>query len=369
MKIFKKKSPQWNPNNNPNIYIVKIFLDSTLSNNEILLDTIDYDEYFETKGEVHWDDFIDGILNDLSENEFFYVVEYNKSIITITSDLHPEIECFYKIYWDNFCKGLEVIANENDFSFLEDNLIKLEPKSINVNDNSINNLPEITDYISQHPDAFKIIYYPGACDDFTALQLFARYANTEKIIFTDYFNAPETLKIRERLDDLAENIVSLSPQHFNKRNWIQFWPQKNDNWENKESAFNEEYYHPNYAWGRLIEINPKSNTNKKLQFYYLGTEAVKTAAVLIDNNIYPELLVLQDHGFAGNWTEFGKKDFPLHETMKNHLPEYILLEPEGNTKIWPGYLQVTKPYDPGIINANSAYTSKRALYKRVWKIE
>ena len=76
-------------------------------------------------------------------------------------------------------------------------------------------------------------------------------------------------------------------------------------------------------------------------------------------------MVLQDHGFGGGWAVFGGENSPLYRVMKNNLPTYILLEPGGNTDIWPGYIQVTKPYAPGIKNANAMHMNKRALYKRI----
>jgi hypothetical protein len=123
MKIFKKNYPHWNQNGTTNIYIAKIFLDTSISNNEILLNTIDCEEYIETNGEIDWEYLMEGILKDFAHQEFTHIIEYSKNSIVISSDLYPEMESLSKIYLDNLCMGLQVIANENDFSFLENHLI------------------------------------------------------------------------------------------------------------------------------------------------------------------------------------------------------------------------------------------------------
>ena len=364
MKIFKKNYPHWNQNGITNIYIAKIFLDTTISKNEILLNTIDCEEYIETNGKIDWEYLMEGILKDFKNKEFTHIIEYSKNLIVISSDLHPEMESLSKIYLDNLCMGLQVIANENDFGFLENHLIKSEHKSVNINNSDINQLPAITDYIAQHPDSFKTVYYPGAGNDFSSLQLFGKYANTGQIYFSDYYTASEITKIRERLDERGENVVQLTPAHFKRNNWSDFWPNENNKWFNGNQIICDTI-NPIYSWGRKIKINHSNELNKTFDFYYLGTEAIKTAEILIKNKIYPDVLVLQDHGFGGGWAVFGGENSPLYTVMRNDLPTYILLEPGGNTDIWPGYIQVTKPYAPGIQNANAMHMNKRALYKRI----
>jgi len=356
MKIFIKNTRLRNIRNDKNILLAKIYFDSSsLSRNNLLFDTIDYECAIEIINDVHWDDFMDNYLKEFRSNESINIIAYNNESIIISSEQHPKLVSLYEIDMHELCMGLQKIANDADLSYLERNFINHNYVITPNVDEENENLPDITEYISQHQDSFKVVYYPGSGDDFSSLQLFGRFANIEKIIFTDYFNAPEITKIRELIDERGENVVKIMPKHFNKRQWHQFWP-------SDRAAFSEEYIHPRYAWGRLLEFKPK---NKSFQFYYLGTEAVKTVSILIENGIHPDVLVLQDHGFGGNWTVFGRENLHLYNSMINHLPEYILLDPKGNTDIWPGYKQVTKTYIPGILNANSAYTAKRALYKRV----
>jgi hypothetical protein len=364
MKIFIKKSHLCNPDGNSIIYIAKIFFETTISNNELLLNTIDYEEYIETNGEIEWQYLMDEILKDFAHQEFTQIIEFSKNLIVISSDLHPGIESLSKIYLYNLCMGLQVVAYENDFSFLEKHLIKSEHQDIIINDSGVNELPAITDYIAQHPDSFKTVYYPGAGDDFSSLQLFGKYSNTENIYFSDYYNTPEIISIRERLDERGEDTLSLMPSHFKRGNWSDFWPDENDDWFDANQIISD-IINPIYSWGRKIKINHPNQLNKTFDFYYLGTEAIKTAEILIKNRIYPDVLVLQDHGTGGNWTVFGGENSPLYSVMKNNLPKYLLLEPRCENDIWPGYNQVTKPYAPGIQNANPMHMNKRALYERI----
>jgi hypothetical protein len=99
----------------------------------------------------------------------------------------------------------------------------------------------------------------------------------------------------------------------------------------------------------------------------LGTEGVLTAAILIENNIIPDVLVLQDHGYCTNYDLFSGPNSPIYQVMEDNLPNYILIDTTeaGNTVPWQNYVQVTKSYQPPIFMSLSQHQDPKALFKRI----
>lgn len=263
----------------------------------------------------------------------------------------------WQVYPDEFDRAINIIGEYNDFSYLKNEA--LIPTGLTWGSNEENNtdLPSLKDYVSSHVEEFKTIYYPGAGLDFSPLQLFGVFPNDPVIYFTDYMRIPELERIIHRLDNGLENWEELFPEKFNKSSWEDFWP-------GNPLAWNEEYHHPKHGWGRKYQF---SWEDKNCTFCYLGTEGVQTAAILLENNIIPNVLVLQDNGGCTNYNLFSGQNSPLYQVMKNHLPKYILVDTSGagNTAPWPNYVQVTKTYQPSVFMSLSQNQDPRALFKRI----
>ncbi len=81
----------------------------------------------------------------------------------------------------------------------------------------------------------------------------------------------------------------MTPQDFKQNNWEGFWPKYK-------------------SWNEMMRRNPKESWGRKFEFHskelictltYLGIEGVQTAQILCDNELAPDVLVLQDHGYGG----------------------------------------------------------------------
>jgi hypothetical protein len=334
------------------------------------MQTIDYSGCIELVDEPDeeklWDD-----LHDIGFGNQAQIISYNQDLIVMASAANLLIGSSHNIEMDCFCRGVYYIAKNGNTEIFEDYLEKTNNNSIEA-DLSDDHLPEITDYIVQYPDAFKTVYYPGAGQDFSPLQLFGNHAHVQSIYFTDYennlgilySNDPKVTDVRDRLDERAENVTELSPKDFDKKQWADFWPQESDAWAGIKEAFLPSH-HPVHAWGRRVTFNQHQKSNHAFDFYYLGTEGVKTAEVLIENGTILNVLVLQDHGFGGNWSVFGGADSPLYRAMEQNLPKYILAELNSNIEMWPGYEQVTRTYNPPLHAAHALHRNVRALFKRI----
>jgi hypothetical protein len=220
-------------------------------------------------------------------------------------------------------------------------------------------------FLEENHNKFKTIYYPGSGTDYSVMELFAEYAEVSNIYYADYGEEMKGygLATFSNIDYLEEcelpfcnyymkDLVVLNPQDLNKNSWLDFWP---DNLESKK------FGKPENGWGASVKMKCHSDW---FSFIYLGTEGIQTAEVLLSNNIFLDVVVLQEHGCGGNWSHFGGANSPLYHTMQEHLPEYILMEPDSNTEIWPGYIQVTEPYLPPLGRARPQHANARALFRK-----
>jgi hypothetical protein len=186
-----------------------------------------------------------------------------------------------------------------------------------------------------------ILYYPGAGNDFETMKLFIDRTTINQIYYVDY---SEKIDIDLLLQKLGEDWSILKkeeiiPQEFNQNVWSDFWYDLNTSIE---------YGNPKEAFG--IKITLKNKKEKTCTLFYLGTEAIKTYHILLCNNVKPDLIVLQDHGFGGNWgnqvfgfSESDTKENPARlygiSNVSASLPNFIFVG--ENTKPWPYYKQLT----------------------------
>lgn len=194
-------------------------------------------------------------------------------------------------------------------------------------------LPE---YLKANKGKFNILYYPGSGMDLSPLYIFGILGNTKSTYFADYF--------KSYFDSVADNfdifnVASLNPQDFNRHSWDEFWY---DHPDAKDFSVD-----PEIAGGLSFEIALPNLVNEQVaEVTYLNTEAVGTAKILLENGIRPDVVVLQDHGFGGEWTRFDGELF-RNQFAPDYLPEYLYVAVDGPTSDpWPGYSQVTEPFNP-----------------------
>lgn len=182
-----------------------------------------------------------------------------------------------------------------------------------------------------------VLYYPGAGNDFETMKLFIDSTTINTVYYADYL---EKFKIDILIQKLGDNWSLINqeeiyPQDFNQTKWSDFW-------YNLDTAVH--FGKPEAAYG--IKLILKNTQEKECTLFYLGTEAIMTYHILLQNNIKPDVIILQDHGFGGNWENqvFG---FSENKTSKFYgiskvsasLPQYIFVG--ENTTPWSEYKQLT----------------------------
>jgi hypothetical protein len=332
-----------------------VHFNSEGNNSDFIFNTIDFYSDVAYNPDEEFIDLLYSVAHMPELNCDFYVLEYNAQGITFAPKECETCQPKFKIETLAFGKALLTIHQTNDFAFLEEHLVPLAyPTSSKQDTIGSDHLPSIENYLQKHSEEIKRVYYPGAGLDFSPLQLFGRYIEGVDVYYTDYMSIPEIDKVIKRLEG-SINTHILTPQDFMQENWVDFWP-KYMSWTEMMGR------DPKDAWGRKFEFHSKE---LNCTLTYLGTEGVQTAKVLCHNGLAPDVLVLQDHGYGGNYASFGGENSFLHQAMQHCLPKYILMDPkERNNPLWPGYEQVTQVYLPEAYMSLPQNRNARALFKK-----
>jgi hypothetical protein len=205
-----------------------------------------------------------------------------------------------------------------------------------------------------NPLGVATMYYPGAGLDWEPINLMmsatanrTRPLSLLQVIYVDYapfFTREEVTNFVERtlryeLGLEAYESRELSPSDFRVRGLQDFFPPEG-------AFFRPEDQDPEFFGMRWNLREPR------ISFTYLKAEAIYTYQILRKNKIIPDLIVLQDHGFGGGWTDFGGHHSLLFQASKLSLPKYLYA--------WPGYVQVTNAY----AGRGQMHQFERALFRR-----
>lgn len=202
-----------------------------------------------------------------------------------------------------------------------------------------------------------IIYYPGAGEDSGPIEMFLSSSDEGLIaVYADYHVQHEEIdrlirKLTKYNRAECPKITELTPGDFGVKSARSFWPTRTGCTE--------------YEWERLqFETTLMSGDELfgmrfffrqlHLTLIYLKTEAIQTLKVLQKNNLFPDLIVLEDPNYGGEWTPFGG-DSKLFKAAK-HKPKFIYVS--HNTQPWPGYVPVTD----GRIDSASCHRQERVIY-------
>lgn len=194
-----------------------------------------------------------------------------------------------------------------------------------------------------------MLYYPGAGTDYGPLQHFALNLDLAVAVYVDYLIKPDMIRAMLRsVTPTVPELQRISPRDLGCRAWADFWPD-----EERSRMFAS----PSRAFGFRcdLQIHPGRST----RLIYLATEGHQTFRQLLGTALQPDLVVLQDHGFGGNWCDFGGMS-PMYRMAQaaDALPP-LLFSADGNTRVWPGYQAIAEP----VLLAGQMHDYRRTLYR------
>jgi len=213
-----------------------------------------------------------------------------------------------------------------------------------------------------NPVGVATMYYPGAGLDWEPLNVGLSALNNSnrrpsllQVIYVDYEPsikhedvtrfAERTLRIELGLEVLDRQDLNFAD--FNERSAESFFPAATETVPAcLECSGDQDFFGMRWLY-----------RDARLSFIYLKTEAISTYKILLKNKIYPDLVVLQDHGWGGGWTPFSGSQSLLLAASKRHMPKYLYVASNGDP--WPGYLKVSSAY----AGRGQMHDHDRALYR------
>jgi len=211
----------------------------------------------------------------------------------------------------------------------------------------------------------RVIYYPGSAADGHPLKLFGGTHSAHCFVYVDYGHSKAYFE--EQLADSAHvghprgysavTVIGLRKADYALRSRTR----RADPARATASQTASLSRGRPFALFAVLERNEELAADHgpaRLAILVVGGEAMETYDALFcqDNSPgVPYAVILQDHGFGGNWTHFGG-DSRLWRLAAARPPRWLLVA--DGTPAWRGYERVSSP-DIGGMHANA-----RSLFQR-----
>lgn len=176
----------------------------------------------------------------------------------------------------------------------------------------------------------EVLFYPGCGADLSPLTHFAQKTALKAVVYVDYLIRVPAVKamVHKACQQLGWSapggFQGLKASDFGVRAWSDFW---------HESDRSMVFADPANATGFQCDIPCPSGS---IRFVFLRTEGHQTYENLLRTPLQPDIVVLQDHGFGGNWQPFGGvSDMFCAAESFDCFPSKLFVA-EG-TQPWPRY--------------------------------
>jgi len=214
--------------------------------------------------------------------------------------------------------------------------------------------------------ASRIVYYPGSSADGHPLRIFGKAHAAHCFVFSD--NGQSAEYFESQLNDenhpghpLGYRVIlvrRLTQEELCPDGWS---PHVDVAGMRNNSFFDTQPPGGAFAiWAVLERLDSLGDAHgpKRLAILVVGGEGVATYDALFcqDDSHSPYAILLQDHGFGGNWTRFGGDESPLRTlALRSGLPRWLFVA--NQTELWSGY-QLASSEDRGGMHSN-----RRSLYR------
>lgn len=209
--------------------------------------------------------------------------------------------------------------------------------------------------------ASRVVFYPGSGTDGQPVQYFGSRHCAHCFVYVDY--GVDSDRVQQELSEGGHPFAGykrlghrhLSQQDLTPRGWV---PHLQAGQPDMATA-------KPYAFVQVLERLPdfsEEHGPRRLAILFLGADGVASYDALFcqGNQSPPYAVVLQDHGFGGHWTRFGR-DGELESLVKmtRQWPQHLLVA--DNTKAWNGY-QLMEGTGAG---GGGMWGYPRALWRRI----
>ena len=212
----------------------------------------------------------------------------------------------------------------------------------------------------------KVVYYPGAGVDGQPIKTCNKSHFAHVYFYVDYGMSKEATLQKLSEDEAIRgykliDVFDYTERELTPNGWTQHYRPTPEELRNLKHFLDIVNCNP-YCVLAIFEREPEydeSHGAKRFAILYLCGDAIASYdAIFANRGITPELIILQDHGFGGNYNCFGHGGALEQIARKtNTIPPYALVA--DNTDPWNEYDKVD-----GVTHAYSGSGHLRWLYKK-----
>ena len=190
----------------------------------------------------------------------------------------------------------------------------------------------------------RVVFYPGSGTDGHAVKVFGSSHAAHCFVYVDFMLSEAD--IRSALDSTSHRFKgyktvarqSVRQNEIGPLSWVSHATEAQ-----RQMAMAHFRGGPPQGFGmfEVLERDERfddSHGPKRLAILFLGADghAAYDALFCQEGQKPPYGVLLQDHGFGGNYCEFGEGGV-MHDVASrtNSFPKYLLVS--SNTRLWPGY--------------------------------
>jgi len=212
----------------------------------------------------------------------------------------------------------------------------------------------------------RIVYYPGAYVDGQPVHTFVQAHAAHVFMYVDYMLSWE--KIREELSEhgfkgyriLAS--VKAGAEDLTPRGWTPHVKPTREQFDRMNRFASAERFANLVIFERGDDYDD-AHGPVRFAVIFIGGDGIATYDAIFCNGNAPApfCVVLQDHGFGGNWSHFGRGGLMERAARESGAyPEYLLAATGDSTEVWEGYARI--PDAPSVLGG--MYHGRRELFGR-----
>ncbi|MBM4059057.1 MAG: hypothetical protein FJ275_12630, partial [Planctomycetes bacterium] len=194
----------------------------------------------------------------------------------------------------------------------------------------------------------RVLFYPGAGSDISPALRFAAIGAIDTVLYCDYIDRVPRVDFEMMGHYRAREDRDVHASELRQHCRADFFPAIRHPFGRR----NDDESNP--VIGRVMELQSYGPDEGRLTFIYLDTEAIQTYIhVWGAAGLAPLLVVVQDHGKGGLWTQLGGDC--LMYTAAPVLPQFLWVGSEA----WPHYNQISRPD----VDHHSLHRNERTLWE------
>lgn len=209
--------------------------------------------------------------------------------------------------------------------------------------------------------ASRILYYPGSATDGHPISVFGKAHAVHCFVYAD--SGFSKAELERQLTDPADHehpmgysllsLIDVAERELTPHGWTRHEALSSDADEHFLATRPPE---GPFAVFAVLERNPDRGDDhgpKRLALLHIGGDGYATFDALFcqKNSRLPYAVLLQDHGFGGNWNRegFGGEGllWRLAHQKGGKMPTWLFVATD-NTQPWPGYREVSAPSHGGM---------------------